>query len=467
MPRLEALVDRRIQPAAAVVTSDGAAWSWDELFDQFAPAIHAFARSRGISSPEDIVQDVFATAVERFPRFDGDSSGLRSFLFTLVYRRIADEHRITHRRPERLVADHPHTPDERPGIEDSLAYIESAREAMQALEILGEKERRVIEMRIIDEASPAEVAEALGLSNGNVRVIQARSLMKIRKYLESKSGSLPSISLVLAFLEGLRSELPVDRGLAAWIETIRSEAAMGTVKTAAAGGSAVAAGTASTATIAGTVLKVGLVVALATGSTSSAEPVSPDRQGDLQLPAVVAPAKGQMVSTGLAVPRAVIDDPTPAIEVPPSAPNRPALVAPTRDETEEPQPNQAIAAETEVDVANPDTGNGTQSIGDDHVEPVVSAVVEPVTDEVGAVVDDVVETVEEVVEEVVEVVEEVVAEVEETVEETVTVVEEVAEGVVEVVDETTQTVNDTVDSVVDDLTDGLGLGDNPVGGLLG
>lgn len=461
-----------------MVTTDGAAWSWDELFDQFAPTIHALARSRGVSSPEDIVQDVFATAVERFPRFDGDSSGLRSFLFTLVYRRIADEHRITHRRPERLVADHPHTPDERPGIEDSIADIESAREAMKALEILGEKERRVIEMRIIDEASPAEVAEALGLSNGNVRVIQARSLMKIRKYLESKSGSLPSISLVLAFFESLRSELPVDGGLAAWVETIRSETAVGTAKTAAAAGPAIAAGTASTATIAGTVLKVGLVVALATGSTSSTEPVSPDRLGDLQPPPVVAPAMGRIVSTDLTVPRAVVDDPTPAIAVAPSASlNRHAPAAPTRDETEEAQPardeteeaqpTRATEAETEVDVSNPDTGDGTQPIGDHPVEPVVSEPVEPVIDEVSAVVDDVVETVEEVVEEVVGVVEEGVAVVEETVEEVVTVVEEVADGVVEVVDETTQTANETVESVVDDLTDGLGLGNNSGGGLLG
>ncbi|HWL48785.1 MAG TPA: sigma-70 family RNA polymerase sigma factor, partial [Acidimicrobiia bacterium] len=92
-------VDARVEGTArahgtpALVTTGGAAMSWDEMFEEYAPAIRAYARSRGVRDPEDLVQDVFVAAVEQLPGFVGDRSGLRSLLFTIAYRRIADEHR--------------------------------------------------------------------------------------------------------------------------------------------------------------------------------------------------------------------------------------------------------------------------------------------------------------------------------------------------------------------------------------
>ena len=466
---LEALGERRGQPTTAVVTSDGAIWSWPELFAYFAPAIHSFARSRGVSSPEDIVQDVFTTAVERFPRFEGDSSGLRSFLFTLAYRRIADEHRTTHRRPEQLVADHAPTPDQSPGIEDSVADIESAREAMEALDILNERERRVIEMRIIDEASPAEVAGVLGLSNGNVRVIQARALMKIRKHLASKSGSMPSIGLVFAFGRGLRSERPLDSTLAAWAEMVQSDSTRDSAKAAAAGGgSAIAAGTASIATVSGTVLKVGLVFALATASTSAVEAGAPDRRAALQVPAVapsVVNAAEDAAPAGFSVPSAIVDAPTPDLEIAPVAPGRPNLAPPSKAVGVDPAtgidqtPSKVVAERS-------DEGDGP-IVGD-----VVEPLVDDVTDSVDDVVNGVVDTVDTVVEDVVEpVVATVVKVVDDTTDTVTNVVNDTTDTVTNVVNDTTDTVtnvvNDTTDTVTNVVNDTTDTVTNVVGGLFG
>jgi RNA polymerase sigma-70 factor, ECF subfamily len=435
-----------------VVTSDGASWSWPDLFAQFAPAIHSFARSRGASSPDDIVQDVFATAVERFPRFSGDSSGLRSFLFTLAYRRVADEHRVRYRRQEQLVADHEPTAEVSAGVEDSITEMESANEAMQALEILSERERRIIEMRIIEEASPAEVADALGLSNGNVRVIQARALLKIRRYLEGRSGALPSFGLAFTFIKGLRSELSTRGGLGEWIEILHAESVRGTAKTAVAGaGSAIAAGATSTGSvgaIAGSVLKIGLVLALATATTSEIDTSDQNAQG---LPGADEPAAvvaENATPAGSTEPEAAVDEPTPSSAVAPIAPYRPTIVTPSTPATEQ-STEDADSAGPDTEAADPD-GGGTESVVGDVVEPVVGGVVEPLVEDVGdtveTVVNDVVDTVDTVAEDV---------------------VQPVVATVVDVVDDTPDTVDDTVDIAVDVVDDTVDTVDTAVGGIVG
>jgi hypothetical protein len=77
----------RADAGLALVISDGTALSWRDVFDEYAPAIASYARSRGVRDVEDLVQDVFVAAVRQQEDFVGDRSGLRSLLFTIAYRR--------------------------------------------------------------------------------------------------------------------------------------------------------------------------------------------------------------------------------------------------------------------------------------------------------------------------------------------------------------------------------------------
>jgi RNA polymerase sigma-70 factor (ECF subfamily) len=219
----------------ALVTSDGTALSWGEVFDEYAPALTCYARSRGVREPEDLVQDVFVAAFRQLPGFAGDRSGLRSLLFTIAYRRIADHHRRGYRRPETLVAEHSPRPDPGPTVEQIIDLGEAAGRAMEAFAVLSERERRVIEMRILEEDTPASVGRALGLSSGNVRVIQARALGKIRKHLRSMGeGGFALPMVAFGALSGpfrfLRAKLPTDDLLGRWIEEMRSNSSAPTIE---------------------------------------------------------------------------------------------------------------------------------------------------------------------------------------------------------------------------------------------
>lgn len=172
---------------------------------------------------------MFVDFYRRSDDFAGEMSGLRSLLFTIAYRRIADVHRLSARRPELLV------PVPRQGtsgssagpvVEDAIVSTETLSAAMAALSKLTERERSVITMRIFEEASPEEVSRRLGLTNVNVRVIQARAFRKVRAALEA-NGHLRHPLAVVMSLSSLRHftfRLPSKGALGRWIEEVRAQA---------------------------------------------------------------------------------------------------------------------------------------------------------------------------------------------------------------------------------------------------
>jgi len=455
----------------ALVTSDGSVLSWEEVFDQYAPALTFYARSRGVREPEDLVQDVFVAAFKQSPGFVGDRSGLRSLLYTIAYRRIADHHRRCYRRPETLVAEHSPRPDPGPSVEQIVGLGEAAGQAMQAFTVLSERERRVIQMRIFEEDSPADVGKALGLSSGNVRVIQARALVKIRKHLKSLGDggfALPMFTFG-AFTDSfryLRGELPADGPLGRWIEELRSDTpnleAATSVSRSMMPGSTLFTGRVTdsahslvSAAIASGGVRLGAAVSVVALSTMpllpavflGAEPPQMDTSAPVAEVRDASPPASQVevgVSGNVVVAptdRTLTDAPRPVRSVGNEAP-RTSAPRLDHDAIQEPVPAVAeVPREAEVSIPA-----------------VVEEVVEPlVTETVDTLVDDVVVPLVDVA---VETVEDTVAVVDHTVGVAIDTVEQVGEAVQPLVDDTAQPLIDDLTGTLDEVVPGLG-------GLLG
>lgn len=425
----------RADTLPALVGSDGASLSWGELFDEYAPALTYYARSRGVREPEDLVQDVFVAAVRQLPRFAGDRSGLRSLLFTIAYRRIADHHRRCHRRPETLVAEHWPRPDPGPTVEQIVDLGETAGQAMQALALLGERERRVLEMRILEEDSPATVGRALGLSSGNVRVIQARALVKIRNHLRSiGEGGWPAPLFAFGslsdFARYLRTNLPADGLVGRWIEEVRSNwspanpgapttassvvvAPVGVTGRADAAHSLVSAMLSSGgARIGAAVSAVALstasllpAVILGTESFSPSDKTAPVAEVGETEPPSALPFEGDLGVEVHETPddRAPADTHTRVVSMPVEA-SQPSRPPPDNDATPGAGPSSAnlvgapgISTPIVEDVIEPWVGDTVDALVGDVVEPLVDAVVDVVDHTVG-VVEDTAGVVDETVE---------------------------------------------------------------------
>jgi RNA polymerase sigma-70 factor (ECF subfamily) len=177
----------------ALITSDGTVWTWAQLIEEFGPAVHSYARARGVTEAEDLVQDVFTAVVQKVPTFSGSSAELRSFVFTVAFRRVADRHRRVYRRqrlwrePVALV----HHPDE------SVLDDDDGARAIAALDRLDERSQAVLRLRYIDGRDVAEVAALMNLSATNVRAIQSRALKRLRERFKGLSAGVRHGSLAV------------------------------------------------------------------------------------------------------------------------------------------------------------------------------------------------------------------------------------------------------------------------------
>ncbi len=144
---------------------------------------------------EDVLQNTFLNALTHLPEFEG-----RSSLSTWLYRIAANEALMLIRRKKPEVElDEPVSdsePVQRPkdfadwsGLpEDELLSQEGRLALDRAIESLPESMRMVFVLRDMEDLSIQETAEALGLSEGNVKTRLLRARLKLREQLSASYG---------------------------------------------------------------------------------------------------------------------------------------------------------------------------------------------------------------------------------------------------------------------------------------
>ncbi len=149
------------------------------------PRLVAAARAEGLGDAAalDAVQDGLVTFLG-LPEAGAlaDESGDGARLLATVVRNAARNARRRHHRSR----PHDGEADELPAADDTAARVARAEDrlAMSAcVAELGEAQRRVVMMRLLDELSGEEVAAELGTTTGNVAVMLHRAKEKLRACL--------------------------------------------------------------------------------------------------------------------------------------------------------------------------------------------------------------------------------------------------------------------------------------------
>jgi RNA polymerase sigma-70 factor (ECF subfamily) len=163
-----------------------------EVVETIRPIVVRYIRARigsaersGLSA-DDVAQEVCLAAIQALPRYQDQGRPFLAFVYGIASHKVADAHRAAARNrseptevvPERFSLD--------AGPEQMALQSDSAARMKKLLQVLPEKQREILTLRIVVGLSAEETAEAVGSTPGAVRVAQHRALARLKSEI---SGS--------------------------------------------------------------------------------------------------------------------------------------------------------------------------------------------------------------------------------------------------------------------------------------
>jgi RNA polymerase sigma-70 factor (ECF subfamily) len=164
--------------------ADGDADAFGRLYDMHVDRVyrHICYRVGNIADAEDLTQQVFLKAWQAIHRYKKTASPFLAWLIKISHNLIVDFYRSNKTATYLDLDIFTSNPGSNPeNITESQFEQEQIRQAI--LELSGDQQRVVL-MRFIDGLSYSEVAASISKSEGAVRVILHRALVRLRKILE-------------------------------------------------------------------------------------------------------------------------------------------------------------------------------------------------------------------------------------------------------------------------------------------
>lgn len=156
------------------------------LYDHYLPQIYRFVLLKvgRREDAEDLTHHVFLSAWEHIRRYEHRGFPFSSWLYRIAGNAVIDHYRTARHHqnidavPEEMFAEADTTSET---VDTAL----SAHRVHAVLLKLEPDQQSVLIMRFINELSNKEIAEALGKTEGAVRVIQHRALKQLKKLADA------------------------------------------------------------------------------------------------------------------------------------------------------------------------------------------------------------------------------------------------------------------------------------------
>lgn len=165
-------------------SKNGEKEAFGEIYNQFLRRIYRFVYflvgSQELS--EDLTQETFLKAWKALPNFSLKRGTIQAFLFSIARNLVTDYRRRKKTISLDLNRMEEIDPDE--NVEEKIIEKEEGKQIYKALLKLKDIERQIIILRYFEELSFVEVAQAVDMKDGAVRVRIGRILRKLKKILE-------------------------------------------------------------------------------------------------------------------------------------------------------------------------------------------------------------------------------------------------------------------------------------------
>jgi RNA polymerase sigma-70 factor, ECF subfamily len=143
-------------------------------------------QERNFASADDVAQEVCLAVLTALPSYRDQGRPFLAFVYGIAAHKVADAHRAAGRNRSEPVADVPDEPETDAGPEQRALHQELTQQMSELLQVLPDKQREIVLLRVVVGLSAEETAEAVGSTPGAVRVAQHRALARLRRSLSAE-----------------------------------------------------------------------------------------------------------------------------------------------------------------------------------------------------------------------------------------------------------------------------------------
>lgn len=161
-----------------------------EVIQLVHPVVLRYARARigGGRTPtaEDVAQEVCLAVATSIGKYKDTGRPFMAFVYGIAFNKVTDAHRALSRDKSNPTEE---VPDQEflGATPEDVAMVEVGSNRVRGLlDLLSEKAREIVVLRVFAGLSAEETAEIIGSTAGAVRVAQHRALATMRKAVEEE-----------------------------------------------------------------------------------------------------------------------------------------------------------------------------------------------------------------------------------------------------------------------------------------
>lgn len=162
------------------------------LYDRYFDAIYryVFFRVADQQDAEDLTQKIFLNLLEMINNSQSVINELKPYLYRSAHNMVIDHYRRQKPIPSNgdslSLVDIETAAQEDPLPEDQIVKRQEHLKVVKALAMMDRTSQQVITCRFINNLNSKETARIIGVSEGNLRVLQFRALKKLRELVNGK-----------------------------------------------------------------------------------------------------------------------------------------------------------------------------------------------------------------------------------------------------------------------------------------
>jgi RNA polymerase sigma-70 factor (ECF subfamily) len=160
-----------------------------EVLETIRPIVVRYCRARvgtaarsGLTA-DDVAQEVCLATIAALPRYRDQGRPFLAFVYGIAAHKVADAHRSASRDRANPTDSVPEFASLAVGPEQLALQADSATRMKELLQVLPDKQREILILRVVVGLTAEETADAVGSTPGAVRVAAHRALARLKAEL--------------------------------------------------------------------------------------------------------------------------------------------------------------------------------------------------------------------------------------------------------------------------------------------